>query len=348
VRVVLGNIDDNDITWLNGVEIGRTDGYNVARQYDVPAAALRAGRNVLAVRVVDGGGEGGVIGRPVPVSVEVGGERRPLPSSWRFRVAVVETSADGQRINKVPTYLYNAMVHPLLRFPIRGVIWYQGESNANNDAQAAAYRQQFQQLITSWRSEWLGGRTTPEPFPFLWVQLPNYGRVDSLPPATAGWAILRESQGAALSLPNTGQAVIIDLGEAGDIHPRNKTDVGARLALVALQVAYGHDVVASGPTYRRHVVANGRVIVTFDNADGGLVNRAADGKLNGFAIAGADRKWHWAEARVDGERVTVWNAAVPEPVAVRYAWSNSPSGLTLYNRSGLPAAPFRTDDWVAR
>ncbi|MBX6364870.1 MAG: hypothetical protein IRZ00_13455 [Gemmatimonadetes bacterium] len=278
-----------------------------------------------------------------PVSLDVGGERRSLAGPWKFRVGLVEMKPDGQRINKIPTYLYNAMVHPLLGYPIKGVIWYQGESNANNDAQAAAYRRLMADLVTSWRKEWTGdgGR----PFPFLWVQLPNFGPVDTVPPAHAAWATLRESQTAALSLPNTGQAVAIDVGDPGNIHPTDKETVGRRLALVARRVAYGQDVEASGPTYRRFSVRDGRVVIEFDHAAGGLVSRAPDGKLGGFAVAGADRRWVWADARIDGDRVVVWSERVPNPVAVRYAWSNSPTGLSLYNRAGLPAAPFRTDDW---
>ncbi|HET9984140.1 MAG TPA: sialate O-acetylesterase [Longimicrobiales bacterium] len=343
LRLVLGTIDDDDVTWVNGVEVGRTTGYDVPRGYAIPAAAVHAGRNVLAVRVVDGGGEGGIIGRRGPVYLDVGGERRALAGPWRFRVAVVETKPDGQRINKIPTYLYNAMLHPILGYPIKGVIWYQGESNANNDEQAAAYRRLMADLVTSWRKEWTGdgGR----PFPFLWVQLPNYGPVDTVPPAHAGWATLRESQAAALALPNTGQAIAIDVGEAGNLHPTDKETVGRRLALVARKVAYGEDVEASGPTYRRFAVHDGRVTIEFDHAAGGLVSKAPDGKIGGFAVAGADRRWVRADARIDGDRVVVWSDRVPRPVAVRYAWSNSPAGLSLYNRADLPAAPFRTDDW---
>jgi len=341
VTTGLGMIDDNDITWINGVEVGRTEGYTRPRTYAVPASALRAGRNVLAVRVEDGTGGGGIYGAPETVFIESGGARRPFEGPWKFRVGRVRMGEDGQRINKIPTVLYNRMIHPLLQLPIRGVIWYQGESNANNDQQAAAYRTAFAGLITSWRREWTGA---PGGFPFIWAQLPNFGAADSVPPATAGWAILRESQQAALTLPATGQAVTIDVGEAGDIHPRNKHDVGRRMALVARRLVYGQPVESSGPTYRRHTVDGNRVTIEFDHARGGLVNRGG-GQVGGFAIAGADRRWVWATARVEGNRVVVWSDAVRNPVAVRYAWNNGPVGLTLYNRGGLPAAPFRTDRW---
>jgi sialate O-acetylesterase len=341
-RLCLGTIDDNDVTWVNGTEVGRTDGYATPRRYLAPPAALRAGGNVIAVRVEDTGGDGGFYGDPASVYLEVGGVRRALAGTWRFKVGAVSFQADGQRINKIPTGLYNRMLHPLLPFPIKGVIWYQGESNANSVDQAIAYRPLFQDLIRSWRREWRGVRG---PIPFLWVQLPNFGTVDTVPPDRSAWAALRESQTAALALPRTGQAVIIDLGEAGNIHPRNKQEVGRRLALVAERVAYGHSPVSSGPTYQRHEVRGGRVVIAFNHRGGGLVSHAPDGRVTGFAVAGGDRRFVWAEARIEGDRIVAWSDRVPHPVAVRYAWSNSPAGLTLFNREGLPAAPFRTDRW---
>jgi sialate O-acetylesterase len=340
-RLSLGPIDDNEITWVNGVEVGRTTGYSVPRLYDIPGSLLRPGRNVIAVRVSDGGGGGGIYGSPERVYLETGGNRVSLTGAWKFRVARVDVLPDGQRINKIPTVLHNAMLHPLQRVPIKGVLWYQGESNANNNQQATAYRGQFETLIRSWRSEWSGGGD----FPFLWVQLPGFNKPDSVPPLTSTWATHRESMNANLALPNTGQAIAIDLGDADDIHPRNKVDVGARLARIALRLVYGKAVVSSGPTYRRHVIRDAQVIVEFDNVAGGLVSRGSDGRVGGFAIAGDDGKLVWADARIDGNRVIVWSDRVPNPATVRYAWSNNPSTASLYNRDGLPAAPFRTDKW---
>ena len=342
VRLGLGRIDDNDISWVNGTEVGRTDGYNRVRAYDVPPSALRAGRNVVAVRVEDTGGYGGIWGEPALVYVEAGGVRRPLAGTWRFRVGAVSFLADGQRINKIPTVLYNRMVHPLLPFPVRGVIWYQGESNANDWAQAVAYRALFAELIRSWRREWSGARGT---LPFLWVQLPGFGAPDTVPVDRPAWAALRESQAAALALPRTGQAVAIDLGESDNIHPRNKQEVGRRLALVARAVAYGERLTSAGPTYRRLEVRGGRATIVFDHAGGGLVSRAPGGAVTGFTVAGADRTFVRAEARIEGGRVVVWSDRVPRPVAVRYAWADFPLGASLYNGAGLPAAPFRTDRW---
>jgi len=342
-RLSLGPIDDSDITWVNGAEVGRTtQHYADPRLYTVPASALHGGRNVVAVRVDDTGGGGGIYGAPDSLYVEVGGVRRPLAGDWRFKVGMVSFQPDGQRINKIPTILYNRMIHPVLGFPIKGVIWYQGESNANSVEQAAAYRRLFSDMIASWRREWRGSDPA---FPFLWVQLPNYGGVDSLPPATSAWATVRESQAAALALPNTGQVVAIDLGQANELHPRNKQDVGARLALKAREVAYGDRVVSSGPTYRRHTIQGGSVTIELGNLGGGLVSRAHDAAIPGFAIAGDDHRFVWANARIEGNRVVVRNERVPKPVAVRYLWTNSPTAPALYNREGLPVAPFRTDTW---
>ena len=231
--LTMGAIDDDDIAWVNGIRVGQTKGYNVARSYRVPNSALREGTNVLAVRVVDGGGGGGING-DVSVAFADGG-RQALNGAWKFKVAVVSFEPDGQKINKIPTILYNRMIHPILPFAIKGVIWYQGESNSNNVEQAMAYREQFASLIQSWRSEFAQRDT----FPFLWVQLPNFGTPGAEPPSmvAAAWAVQRESMTGNLALPRTGQAITIDVGE-GLLHPPNKRDPGERLARVARRVAY--------------------------------------------------------------------------------------------------------------
>jgi sialate O-acetylesterase len=339
VTLTMNAIDDDDITWINGVEVGRTVGYNKVRTYTLAPSALRAGANVLVVRVSDGGGGGG-INASVSISSE-GSAPRSLAGRWKFKVGAVALNRDGQQINKVPTVLYNKMIAPLLPFPIKGIIWYQGESNANNVQQASAYRAQFATLIDSWRREWSGGGRLP----FLWVQLPNFGKPDSTPPSQSAWATQRESMAAALSLPATGQAITIDVGEAENLHPKNKQDVGARLALVAQPVAYGQRVLASGPTYLSHVVRGNKIVVSFSNIGNGLVSASSDASVGAFAIAGADKVWHWASARLVGNTVEVWSDGVASPVAVRYAWTDSPENADLYSREGLPAAPFRTDHW---
>ncbi len=338
VRIGLGTIDDSDVAWVNGHEVGRTTlAWNQPRLYTVPPAHLREGRNVLAVRVEDTGGGGGIWGSKELLFVE-GARRRPLAGAWRFRLGVVTVSLDFHK-TEVPTVIFNAMVHPLQSYPVAGVLWYQGESNAGG-ADAFAYRRLFPALIRDWRAGW--GRRD---LPFLWVQLASYMPAAS-EPAESSWAVLRESQTAALALPRTAQAIAIDIGDADDIHPANKQEVGRRLALAARRVAYGEDVVHSGPSYRRHEVRDGRIVIAFDHVGSGLVARGdASGRIVGFAVAGADRRFVWAEAAVAGDTVQVWSDRVRKPMAVRYSWADNPAGANLYNREGLPAGPFRTDDW---
>jgi sialate O-acetylesterase len=338
VRIGLGTIDDSDVAWVNGHEVGRTTlAWNRPRVYAVPPADLREGRNVLAVRVEDTGGGGGIWGKQEQLFVE-GAHRRPLAGAWRFRLGVVTVNLDYHK-TEVPTVIFNAMIHPLQSYPVAGVLWYQGESNAGG-ADAFAYRRLFPAMIADWRAGW--GRRD---LPFLWVQLASFMPVAS-EPTESSWAVLRESQAAALALPRTAQAVAIDIGDAEDIHPANKQEVGRRLALAARKVAYGEDVVHSGPSYRRHEVRRGRVVIAFDHVGGGLVARGDDsGRVTGFAVAGADRRFVWAEAVVVAESVEVWSDRVPDPVAVRYGWADNPAGANLFNRDGLPAGPFRTDDW---
>ncbi len=233
-----------------------------------------------------------------------------------------------------PAGLYNGMIVPLMPYGIRGVIWYQGESNA---ARAQQYRKLFPALIRSWRTEWGQGD-----FPFLFVQLANF--VYRVPePSESTWAELREAQLMTLSVPNTGMAVAIDVGQKDDIHPPNKQEVGRRLALAAQALVYGRDVVPSGPVYESMGVEGSKVRVRFKHVGGGLVAKG-DGPLKGFAVAGANRQFVWAQAKIEGDSLLVWSDKVSEPVAVRYAWANNPD-CNLYNATDLPASPFRTDDW---
>ena len=336
ITLGLGHIDDSDVAWVNGQEVGRMErAWDTPRVYPVPASALRAGRNVLAVRVEDYGGGGGIAGPAGTVFLSTEEGRRPLPETWRFAVGELWLGGDGSK-NRVPTVLWNQMVHPLLPFPIAGVIWYQGESNAGRMEDALAYRDLFPRLIESWREEW----DRPD-LPFLWVQLASYHPPTDEPAPESLLALTREAQSAALRLPHTAEVVTLDVGDAFDIHPRDKQTVGRRLALAARHVAYGEDLSYSGPTYRSHEVDGSRVVVRFDHADGGL--RSAGPRLGGFALAGADGVFHWAEARVDGDAVVLASDAVPDPVAVRYGWADNPVRATLVNGAGLPAAPFRTD-----
>jgi len=234
----------------------------------------------------------------------------------------------------VPASLYNGMIAQLPPFAIRGALWYQGESNAGR---AYQYRRLFPLMIRSWRTEFDQGD-----FPFYFVQLANF-QARNTEPVESDWAELREAQDMTLKLPNTGMATAIDIGEAADIHPKNKQEVGRRLALVALRQIYGLTNEYSGPRLRKFSVSSsGEVRLEFDHTAGGLVDK--EGHLAGFAVAGADRKFHWAIGHIERNEVILSCQEVPKPVAVRYGWANNPP-LSLYNDAGLPAPPFRTDDW---
>ena len=235
----------------------------------------------------------------------------------------------------VPSFNYNAMIAPLWQFGIKGSIWYQGESNASR---AYQYRDLMKTMIVDWRDQFDQGE-----FPFFIVQLANY-RVREAEPGPSDWAELREAQSMAMELPYVGMATIIDIGEAQDIHPRNKQGVGYRLGQSALKIAYGKDVVGSGPVYERHVMRKGRVVLHFSSLGGGLMTPGGE-ELTGVSIAGEDEKFYWADAKIKGTRIVVGSDNVPNPVAVRYGWANNPD-CNLYNEAGLPASPFRTDDWA--
>ena len=239
-----------------------------------------------------------------------------------------------------PANFYNGMVAPLMPFAIRGVIWYQGEANTANVRDAGLYAKLLHTLITDWRAQWGAGD-----FPFLLVQLP--GCQPRYPePTDSAWARVRESQQKALTLKNTAMAVTIDIGEGANVHARNKREVGLRLAALALHKVYGQRGVAcEGPIFRRMEVKGSQAILSFANVDGGLISKHPEG-LKGFAIAGADQNFVWAEAQIVGDKVVVSSPQVTEPVAVRYAWADNPE-VSLFNKAGLPAAPFRTDDWPA-
>ena len=234
--------------------------------------------------------------------------------------------------------LYNGMIAPLMPYTVKGAIWYQGESNADR---AYQYRKLFPAMIQDWRKAW------GQEFPFLFVQLANYNPRQPEPAESTGdsdWAELREAQLMTLSLPKTAMAVITDIGDAKDIHPKNKQDVGRRLALAALHMSYGKDIVCSGPVFEKLQVEGSTVRLQFKHVGSGLVAQGG-GAIKGFAVAGSDKKFYAAEARIDGNSVVVRSDQVEKPVGVRYAWANNPLG-NLFNKDGLPASPFRTDDWA--
>lgn len=339
LKVNLGTIDDNDVTFFDGEKIGQTEGFNVPRTYTIPANKVKAGTFALVVRVFDGVGDGGLYGDKNVLSlVSANGERLSLDGDWQYKVglnlkevAPMPASNDGP--NRV-TVLYNAMINPYLQFPIKGAIWYQGESNAGR---ANQYRKLFPAMIKDWRKSW----NQPN-FPFYFVQLANFMQAVR-EPKPSEWAELRDAQRETLSLPNTGMAVSIDIGDAVDIHPKNKQDVGKRLAFIALAKDYGVKIPYSGPVYQSQKVEGSAIELTFGSTDGGL--KASDGtELKGFSVAGSDQKFHWAKAVIKGNQVVVSSAEVPNPVSVRYAWADNPQ-CNFVNGAGLPASPFRTDNW---
>ncbi|MCP3927797.1 MAG: 9-O-acetylesterase [Bacteroidetes bacterium] len=337
----LGAIDDSDITWVNGHQVGEMwQKYNSPRKYNVPKGELKEGKNSILIRVEDTGGDGGLWGNPENLYLKVGNNKINLTGNWKYKIGVqinVAAGAPNFGPNSHPTLLYNGMIHPLINFSIKGAIWYQGESNAGR---AYQYRELFPALIKDWRTKWGIGD-----FPFLWVQLANFmAPVDR--PVASNWAELREAQDMTLRLPKTAQASAIDIGDAGDIHPRNKQEVGRRLALGAKYIAYGLDVDHTGPSYSSMKRKGKAIYITFDEVADGLVVKDKYNYLKGFTIAGADKKFYWAKAeRIDNKTVKVYSKKVKKPVAVRYGWANNPDQANLYNSTNLPANPFRTDDW---
>ncbi|MBI2424380.1 MAG: 9-O-acetylesterase [Candidatus Hydrogenedentes bacterium] len=343
----LGPINDFDWTYINGIKVGFTEGDQAAinpRTYRIPPHVIKPGENTITVRVFDMGNKGGFHGEAGAILLTQADDLSnwiALAGAWEFRIGAALKDLPPRPSGpmallgnpNVPTVLYNAMIHPLVPFALRGVIWYQGESNT---PKAYQYRELFPTLINDWRRQWQQGE-----FPFLFVQLANWQ--PTLPePGESAWAELREAQLLTLRTANTGMATIIDIGDAVDIHPKNKQDVGKRLALAALHVSYGEDLVYQGPMYERMETEGNAIRLHFTSVGGGLT--AKDGDLKGFAIAGADHKFHWAQATIDGNTIVVSCPEVPEPLAVRYAWADNPV-CNLFNQEGLPASPFRTDDW---
>ena len=332
----VGKIDDADETYVNGVKVGSTNGYSEHRQYRIPAGVLKAGKNVIAVRVTDTGGGGGLYGEPGELKCTIGNDELSLAGDWSFRVAqIVMNTAMGP--NTAPTLLFNGMINPLIPYTIRGAIWYQGEANADR---AYQYRKAFPLMIADWRARWKQGD-----FPFYFVQLASWNANNGNSQHGSSWAELREAQAMTLSLPNTGMAVTTDIGNSTDIHPKDKQDVGRRLAFVALTNTYGQTLEYSGPVYQSMQTEGNKVTLHFSHTGSGLSTPDKYGYLRGFEIAGADHQWRYAKASIEGNTVVVWQDGVASPVAVRYGWMDDAGEDNLFNKEGLPAPPFRTDQW---
>jgi len=335
VKLLLGRIVDADSVFVNGTFVGNTTYQYPPRRYTIPKGVLKEGKNSMVIRVVNNSGRGGFV-LDKEYAMKTATEIIDLSGKWKYRLGGSMNRLKGQTaIRWKPMGLYNAMIAPLLNYKIKGVIWYQGESNTRA---AEAYDQLFPAMINNWRKDWQQGD-----FPFLFVQLANFMEASRYP-MESNWARLRESQTKALQLPNTGMAVTIDIGEWNDIHPLNKKDIGKRLALNAQRIAYDEkQIVHASPLYQSMKVKHDKIILTFENVGSGLLSK--DGGLKEFAIAGKDKKFVWAKAKIKKNKVIVCSNKVKHPVAVRYAWANNPQHANLYNKEGLPASPFRTDDW---
>src|SRR5690606_2836392 len=300
------------------------------RRYDVAPGVLKPGKNIITVRVTNYGGKGGFV-PDKPYYLGVDGDTIDLTGYWQYEVGSAfprSPFVPGINVQNQPTSSFNAMLAPLLPYAFKGFVWYQGESNADRPH---TYEALQRALIRDWRNRWGN-------LPFLFVQLPNFMEV-TYEPGESNWAALRDAQRRALSEPNTAMAVAIDLGEWNDIHPGNKKPIGDRLALAAQKLAYRTDVVYSGPLFRSAVAEGNKARISFDHVGAGLVANS-DGHVYEVAIAGEDRNFVWAEAKIENNAVVAWSDEVPYPVFVRYAWADNPVNANLRNKEGLPASPF--------
>ncbi|WP_207431207.1 sialate O-acetylesterase [Sabulibacter ruber] len=331
----LGHPEMNYTLYFNGQEIAKNV-WNASptHHYRIPAKLVKQGKNVLAVRMAFLWGGGGFNPPAEEMYLTYGTSKISLAGSWKFRKDLEPTIPTIKNYHQYPTYLYNAMINPIVSYGIKGFLWYQGENNVDAPYD---YRTLFPLMINDWRIRWQQGY-----LPFLYVQLANYLKTQP-EPSESNWAALREAQTLALAQPNTGMACIIDIGEADNIHPQNKQEVGRRLALVAKKQVYQKPVQASGPMYQGHEITGDQITIRFSETGTSLATKGG-GPLKGFAVAGNDHKFYWADARIDGNKVLVSSGKVRNPVAVRYAWADNPD-CNLVNQEGLPAVPFRTDDW---
>lgn len=334
-----GIIDDEDVVYWNGQQIAQGSGYTTQRHYTVPAQLVKAGKNSLTIKVFDTGGEGGIAGEAAQMNLQQSGQATiSLAGTWKYSIGCSLQELPKMPLSphnsSWPSTLFNGMVHPCLAYPIKGVIWYQG---CNNVGYAEQYESLFQALITDWRKQF----NNPD-MPFYFVQLANFLERKEVQ-ADSPWAALRNAQAKALHLANTGMVVNIDIGEAYDIHPKNKQEVGRRLSALALGHTYGKKVVSSAPVYQNYEVIGKEIHIRFTLPAYGE-NFASNASVKGFTVAGPDRQFYPAQARTEGDKVIVTCNQVDVPVAVRYGWADNPE-CTLHTPSGFPVAPFRSDDW---
>ncbi|MCJ8208978.1 sialate O-acetylesterase [Mucilaginibacter sp. RS28] len=337
-KVFMGRIVDADVMYINGKQVGNTTYMYPQRRYNIPDGVLKPGKNLFVIRVTNNFGKGGFV-PDKPYQLIAGNDTLDLTGYWQYKVGLVNNPkggffAGGIAAQNQPTALYNSMIAPVLNYAVKGFLWYQGESNTGKPAE---YAQLQPAMIKDWRQKW------QEPdAPFIFVQLPGFMDMNYLP-SESGWAAFREAQAASLSVPNTAMAVAIDLGEWNDIHPDAKKDVGQRVALAAEKLAYHEKgLVASGPMFKSAEVEGDKIIVAFDAVGSGLTTKDGE-EPQEFAIAGADKVFVWAKAKIEGDKVVLRSDEVQKPLYVRYAWADNPVNPNLVNKEGLPAAPFRTD-----
>lgn len=338
-KVFLGRIVDADYLYINGKLVGNTTYMYPQRRYNIPSGILKPGKNLFVIRVINNFGKGGFV-PDKPYQLIGSGDTVDLKGYWEYKVGLVNPprrsfgGAAGIALQNQPTALYNSMIAPLEHYTIKGFIWYQGEANTGRPDEYAKLQPA---MIEDWRSKW------QEPAaPFLYVQLPGFMDMTYVP-VESQWAAFREAQTKSLAVPHTGMAVAIDLGEWNDIHPDRKKEVGDRLALAAEKLAYGEKaIVASGPMFQSASVEGNKIVVSFTDTGSGLVTNDGEAPSE-FAIAGSDKKFVWANTKIEGDKVIVWSDDIAQPLYVRYAWADDPVNPNLFNREGLPAAPFRTD-----
>ncbi|WP_342691636.1 sialate O-acetylesterase [Flavobacterium polysaccharolyticum] len=329
----LSKIDDEDVTYVNGVQVGTNKLWDAPRKYTIPSGILKEGINVIAVRITDYTGGGGIYGDPSDLKLTFNDSEIKIDGAWKFNVVQVKIAISP---NSFPSLLYNAMVNPLIPYAFQGVLWYQGEANV---WRAHQYKKAFPLLIQDWRTQWGQGD-----FPFYYVQLSTFDEFGGNSNKGSRWAELREAQSETLHVKNTGMAVTTDIGNAKDIHPTNKKDVGLRLAAIALNNLYGQKGVFGGPIYKAHQIKGKQIVLTFDVIGGGL-STPNNAELKGFEIAGNDKVFYSAKAFIKDNKIIVSSDEVLNPLAVRYGWADDDTEINLFNKEKFPASPFRTDNW---
>ncbi len=336
----LSMIDEEDVSFINGVQVGTNAQWDAERKYNIPMGVLKVGKNVIVVKVIDGGGGGGMWGKQENVRIDLENETISLNGDWKFQVESIKLEYNQ---NEFPSLCYNSMISPLIHFAFKGVLWYQGESNTER---AFQYRKAFPLLIKDWRKKWNND------FPFYYVQLATYETKGNSNEGSE-WAELREAQTLTLQVPKTGMVVTTDVGDPKDIHPINKKTVGQRLASLALNNDYNYPMICQSPKFKSMEIKGGAAIITFENKGMRLVTPDKNSEVKGFEIAGSNQIFYPAKAKIISgasgasvhNKVVIESPEVLKPVAVRFGWKGDASECNLFNAEGFPAAPFRTDDW---